>query len=230
MARYPGFETTAEDAAELINLACWANAGCAVALADPASLSLAGTSRRRNACCTRALSQPLTITKTTTPCMKAVILAGGLGTRLAEETHLRPKPMVEIGGKPILWHILKTYSHYGINEFIICCGYKGYMIKEYFANYFLHTSDVTLHMDRNHMEIHNQNAEPWKVNLVDTGANTLTGGRLRRSDIRAENASRANDASPNTYGRHLKQVFEPQPPQLVYACQKQLISNFISLT
>jgi len=90
--------------------------------------------------------------------MKAVILAGGLGTRLAEETHLRPKPMVEIGGKPILWHIIKTYSHYGINEFIICCGYKGYMIKEYFANYFLHASDVTSHMDYNHMKIHKQNA------------------------------------------------------------------------
>ena len=101
--------------------------------------------------------------------MKAVILAGGLGTRLAEETHLKPKPMVEVGGKPILWHILKTYSHYGINEFIICCGYKGYMIKEYFANYFLHTSDVTFHMDLNHMEIHKRNTEPWKVTLVDTG-------------------------------------------------------------
>jgi glucose-1-phosphate cytidylyltransferase len=112
--------------------------------------------------------------------MKAVILAGGLGTRLAEETHLRPKPMVEIGGKPILWHILKTYSYYGINEFIICCGYKGYIIKEYFANYFLHTSDVTFHMDLNHMEIHKQNAEPWKVTLVDTGEATLTGGRLAR--------------------------------------------------
>ena len=161
--------------------------------------------------------------------MKAVILAGGLGTRLAEETHLRPKPMVEIGGKPILWHILKTYSHYGINEFIICCGYKGYMIKEYFANYFLHTSDVTFHMDRNHMEIHKQNAEPWKVTLVDTGENTLTGGRLRRSDIRAGNASRGKVASHKSYGRHLRQVLEPQPPQLVYACQKQLISNFISL-
>jgi glucose-1-phosphate cytidylyltransferase len=112
--------------------------------------------------------------------MKAGILAGGLGTRLAEETHLRPKPMIEIGGKPILWHILKTYSHYGINEFIICCGYKGYTIKEYFANYFLHTSDVTFHVDHNHMEIHKQNAEPWKVTLVDTGENTLTGGRLGR--------------------------------------------------
>ena len=112
--------------------------------------------------------------------MKAVILAGGLGTRLAEETHLRPKPMVEIGGKPILWHILKIYSHYGINEFIICCGYKGYVIKEYFANYFLHTSDVTFHMDSNNMEVHQRKAEPWKVTLVDTGDATLTGGRLAR--------------------------------------------------
>jgi len=112
--------------------------------------------------------------------MKAVILAGGLGTRLAEETHLRPKPMVEIGGKPILWHILKIYSHYGINEFIICCGYKGYLIKEYFANYFLHTSDVTFHMDSNNMEVHQRKAEPWKVTLVDTGDATLTGGRLAR--------------------------------------------------
>jgi len=112
--------------------------------------------------------------------VKAVILAGGLGTRLAEETHLRPKPMVEVGGKPMLWHILKTYNHYGINEFIICCGYKGYIIKEYFANYFLHTSDVTFHMDLNQMEIHKQNAEPWKVTLVDTGEATLTGGRLAR--------------------------------------------------
>jgi glucose-1-phosphate cytidylyltransferase len=112
--------------------------------------------------------------------MKAVILAGGLGTRLAEETHLRPKPMVEVGGKPILWHILKTYSHHGINEFIICCGYKGYIIKEYFANYFLHTSDVTFHVDLNQMEIHKQNTEPWKVTLVDTGEATLTGGRLAR--------------------------------------------------
>jgi glucose-1-phosphate cytidylyltransferase len=112
--------------------------------------------------------------------MKAVILAGGLGTRLSEETHLKPKPMVEVGGKPILWHIMKTYSHYGVNEFIICCGYKGYVIKEYFANYFLHTSDVTFHMDLNHMEIHRRNAEPWKVTLVDTGESTLTGGRLGR--------------------------------------------------
>ena len=112
--------------------------------------------------------------------MKAVILAGGLGARLAEETHLRPKPMVEIGGKPILWHILKIYAYYGINDFIICCGYKGYVIKEYFANYFLHNSDVTFHMDSNHMEVHQQKAEPWKVTLVDTGDETLTGGRLAR--------------------------------------------------
>jgi len=112
--------------------------------------------------------------------MKAVILAGGLGTRISEETHLKPKPMVEIGGKPILWHILKTYSFYGINEFIVCCGYKGYIIKEYFANYFLHTSDVTFHLDLNHMEIHKRKTEPWKVTLVDTGETTMTGGRLRR--------------------------------------------------
>lgn len=112
--------------------------------------------------------------------MKAVILAGGLGTRISEETHLKPKPMVEIGGKPILWHILKIYSHYGINEFIICCGYKGYVIKEYFANYFLHTSDVTFDMSDNSMHVHANKGEPWKVTLVETGENTLTGGRLRR--------------------------------------------------
>ena len=112
--------------------------------------------------------------------MKAVILAGGLGTRISEETHLRPKPMIEIGGKPILWHILKLYSHYGINEFVICCGYKGYVIKEYFANYFLHMSDVTFNMRTNAMEVHQKNAEPWEVTLVDTGENTLTGGRLKR--------------------------------------------------
>jgi glucose-1-phosphate cytidylyltransferase len=112
--------------------------------------------------------------------MKAVILAGGLGTRISEETSVRPKPMVEIGGKPILWHILKIYSHYGIHDFIICCGYKGYMIKEYFANYSLHTSDVTFNMRDNSMEVHARKAEPWRVTLVDTGDSTLTGGRLRR--------------------------------------------------
>ncbi len=112
--------------------------------------------------------------------MKAVILAGGLGTRISEETSLRPKPMIEIGGKPILWHILKTYSFYGINDFIICCGYKGYVIKEYFANYFLHMSDVTFDISKNSMEVHNHNAEPWRVTLVDTGEETMTGGRLKR--------------------------------------------------
>jgi len=111
---------------------------------------------------------------------KAVILAGGLGTRISEETHLKPKPMVEIGGKPILWHIMKLYSAHGINEFIICCGYKGYVIKEYFANYFLHMSDVTFDMRENSMEVHQVYADPWRVTLVDTGENTMTGGRLRR--------------------------------------------------
>lgn len=112
--------------------------------------------------------------------MKAVILAGGLGTRISEETSLRPKPMVEIGGKPILWHILKIYSHYGINDFIICLGYKGYIIKEFFANYFLHTADVTFHMEQNRMEVHDSTTEPWNVTLVDTGDGTQTGGRLKR--------------------------------------------------
>ena len=112
--------------------------------------------------------------------MKAVILAGGLGTRLSEETVLRPKPMVEIGGKPILWHIMKIYSHYNINDFIICCGYKGYMIKEYFSNYFLHSSDITIDVMKNDIKVHCKNAEPWSVTLIDTGDNTLTGGRLKR--------------------------------------------------
>jgi len=112
--------------------------------------------------------------------MKAVILAGGLGTRISEETHLRPKPMIEIGGKPILWHILKLYSYFGINEFVICCGYKGYVIKEYFANYSLHMSDVTFCMSSNFIQVHQNNVEPWKVTLIDTGDNTQTGGRLRR--------------------------------------------------
>ena len=112
--------------------------------------------------------------------MKAIILAGGLGTRISEESDSRPKPMITIGGMPILWHIMKMYSHYGINEFIVCCGYKGYVIKEYFANYFLHMSDVTFDMAENRMAVHNQKAEPWKVTLVDTGDDTMTGGRLKR--------------------------------------------------
>jgi glucose-1-phosphate cytidylyltransferase len=112
--------------------------------------------------------------------MKAVILAGGLGTRISEETHLKPKPMIEIGGRPILWHIMKLYSAHGVNDFIICCGYRGYVIKEYFANYFLHMSDVTFDMSDNRMEVHERKAEPWKVTLVDTGEDTLTGGRLKR--------------------------------------------------
>lgn len=112
--------------------------------------------------------------------MKAVILAGGLGTRISEESHLRPKPMIEIGGKPILWHIMKMYAAHGVSEFVICLGYKGYVIKEYFANYFLHMSDVTFDMVNNQMEVHQQKAEPWRVTLVDTGDNSQTGGRLRR--------------------------------------------------
>ena len=112
--------------------------------------------------------------------MKAVILAGGLGTRLSEETILRPKPMIEIGGMPILWHIMKIYSHYGINDFIICCGYKGYVIKEYFANYFLHQSDITFDIENNSIEIHRKRVEPWRVTLVDTGDETMTGGRLKK--------------------------------------------------
>src|SRR3972149_8244316 len=114
--------------------------------------------------------------------MKVVILAGGLGTRLSEETDLKPKPMVEIGGRPIIWHIMKSYSHYGFNDFIICLGYKGYVIKEYFANYFLHQSDVTIDLreKQNNLEIHNCNAEEWRITLVDTGVNTMTGGRIKR--------------------------------------------------
>jgi glucose-1-phosphate cytidylyltransferase len=112
--------------------------------------------------------------------LKVVILAGGLGTRFSEETSERPKPMIEVGGKPILWHIMKIYSAHGVNDFVICCGYKSYVIKEYFANYFLHMSDVTFNMSKNIMEVHQQNAEPWRVTLVDTGENTMTGGRLKR--------------------------------------------------
>lgn len=112
--------------------------------------------------------------------MKAVILAGGLGTRISEETYLKPKPMIDVGGRPILWHVLKIYSAHGINDFIICAGYKGYVIKEYFANYFLHMSDVTFDMKNNRMEVHNQRSEPWRVTIVDTGESTMTGGRLKK--------------------------------------------------
>jgi len=114
------------------------------------------------------------------PYLKAVILAGGVGTRISEESYLKPKPMIEIGGMPILWHIMKIYSHHGINDFIICCGYKGYVIKEYFANYFLHMSDITFDMVNNKMDVHQQHVEPWRVTLVDTGDETMTGGRLKR--------------------------------------------------
>ena len=134
--------------------------------------------------------------------MKAVILAGGLGTRISEETHLKPKPMIEVGAKPILWHIMKLYSAHGVNDFVICCGYKGYIIKEYFANYFLHMSDVTFDMVKNQMEVHHQKAESWKVTLVDTGDNTLTGGRLKRVATYVENES----AFCFTYGEGLSNV------------------------
>lgn len=128
--------------------------------------------------------------------MQAVILAGGMGTRISEETHLKPKPMIEIGGKPILWHILKMYSTHGVNEFVICCGYKGYLIKEYFANYFLHMSDVTFDMAHNRMEVHQKHAEPWRVTLVDTGEDTMTGGRLKR----VEDYVKDQEAFCFTYG------------------------------
>jgi glucose-1-phosphate cytidylyltransferase len=134
--------------------------------------------------------------------MKAVVLAGGLGTRLAEETSVRPKPMVEIGGKPILWHILKIYSAYGINDFVICCGYKGYLIKEYFANYFLHTSDVTFDLSKNELRVHHRYTEPWIVTLVDTGDDTMTGGRLARVKAYVKD----EDAFCFTYGDGLSSV------------------------
>jgi len=134
--------------------------------------------------------------------MKAVILAGGLGTRISEETHLKPKPMIEIGGRPILWHILKLYSAHGVNDFVICCGYKGYMIKEYFANYFLHMSDVTFDMANNSMQVHQRKAEPWRVTLVDTGDDTLTGGRLKRVESYLKN----EDAFCFTYGDGVSNV------------------------
>ncbi|MEE2769531.1 MAG: glucose-1-phosphate cytidylyltransferase [Pseudomonadota bacterium] len=134
--------------------------------------------------------------------MKVVLFAGGLGTRLSEETSLKPKPMVEIGGKPILWHIMKLYSHHGVDEFIICCGYKGYLIKEYFANYFLHMSDVTFDMQANGMTIHERRAEPWRVTLVNTGEQTMTGGRLKR----IHEYIKDDDAFCLTYGDGLSNV------------------------
>jgi glucose-1-phosphate cytidylyltransferase len=134
--------------------------------------------------------------------MKAVILAGGLGTRISEETTTKPKPMVEIGGKPILWHIMKVYGSHGINDFVVCCGYKGYVIKEYFANYFLHMSDVTFDMQSNEMHVHQRYAEPWRVTLVDTGDDTLTGGRLRR----VRDYVKDEDAFCFTYGDGLADI------------------------
>jgi glucose-1-phosphate cytidylyltransferase len=134
--------------------------------------------------------------------MKAVILAGGLGTRISEETSVKPKPMIEIGGMPILWHIMKMYSAHGVNDFVVCCGYKGYVIKEYFANYFLHMSDVTFDIVNNKMEVHQQNAEPWRVTLVDTGNDTLTGGRLKRVAVHVKNEK----AFCLTYGDGLSDV------------------------
>jgi glucose-1-phosphate cytidylyltransferase len=134
--------------------------------------------------------------------MKAVILAGGLGTRLSEETNLRPKPMIEIGGMPILWHLMKIYSHYGINEFVICCGYRGYIIKEFFANYFLHMSDVTFDLQNNNINVHHRYAEPWKVTLVDTGSQTMTGGRLKRVEPYIKN----EESFCFTYGDGLSDI------------------------
>ncbi len=137
--------------------------------------------------------------------MKVVILAGGLGTRLSEETDLKPKPMVEIGGKPILWHIMKIYSYYGFNDFIICCGYKGYHIKEYFANYFLHQADITIDLVENSINVHKSKAEPWKITMVDTGLNTLTGGRIKRIQEYV-----GNETFMLTYGDGVSDVNIPQ--------------------
>ncbi len=134
--------------------------------------------------------------------MKAIILAGGLGTRLSEETDIKPKPMVEIGGKPIIWHIMKIYSTHGINDFIICCGYKGYLIKEYFQNYFLHQSDVTFHLQANSMEVQKNNTDPWKITLIDTGDNVMTGGRLKR----VEKYVKDEEAFCLTYGDGLGDI------------------------
>ncbi len=150
--------------------------------------------------------------------MKVVILAGGLGTRISEESHLRPKPMIEIGGAPILWHIMKYYSQYGYNEFIICCGYKGYIIKEYFANYYLHRSDITFDFRKeNHIEIHNNEAEPWKVTLVDTGLNTQTGGRIKRIKKYI-----GEETFMMTYGDGVSDV---NIDEIIYQHKKNLVQN-----
>ena len=163
--------------------------------------------------------------------MKAVILAGGLGTRLSEETGLRPKPMIEVGGKPVLWHLLKIYSAHGINEFVICLGYKGYLVKEYFANYFLHMSDVTFDLARNRMDVHHRHAEPWRVTLVDTGEHTQTGGRLKRAAEYLE-----DDAFCFTYGDGLSDVdisasvaFHRQHGRMATVCAVQPPGRFGAL-
>jgi len=160
--------------------------------------------------------------------MKVVILAGGLGTRLGEETEFKPKPMVEIGGKPILWHIMKIYSHYGFNDFIICCGYKGYLIKEYFLNYYMHNADMTVDLSNNDVEFHNSGAEPWKVTLVDTGLNTMTGSRIKRIQSYV-----GNEPFLMTYGDGLGDVnipalleFHKQHKKLVTMTTVELKSRF----
>lgn len=155
--------------------------------------------------------------------MKAVILAGGLGTRISEETSLRPKPMIEIGGRPILWHIMKIYSAHGINDFVVCCGYKGYVIKEYFANYFLHMSDVTFDMRANNMEVHQRNAEPWRVTLIDTGEDTMTGGRLKRVAPYLMD----EDAFCFTYGDGLSNV---NITELIHFHKKQKVKATLTAT
>lgn len=164
--------------------------------------------------------------------LKVVILAGGLGSRIAEESHLKPKPMIEIGGKPILWHIMKLYSFYGINDFIICCGYKGYVIKEYFSNYFLHMSDITFDIQKNQMEVHKQSVEPWRVTLVDTGHESNTGGRIKR----VRDYLTPNEPFCLTYGDGLADIdigqeiaFHKNHGKLVTVCAVQLPGRFGSL-
>ena len=151
--------------------------------------------------------------------MKAVILAGGLGTRISEETQVKPKPMVEVGGRPILWHVMKIYSHHGINDFVICCGYKGYVIKEYFANYFLHMSNVTFDMASNRMEVHQNLAEPWRVTLVDTGEATMTGGRLKR----VKDFVKDEEAFCFTYGDGVADIDIPR--LLAFHKEKQVLAT-----